>query len=667
MANLLPIKYSASLRRAGNLIHLRFPALCITRRHCSSLKESPDEYLHRSVVPTMHFQRSLPRFPVPKLQDTMRRYLAVQKPQLDDNQFGITEKHAWDFLNGVGFKLQEEFIVQDKNNKHTSYNAELLSDKHLCQRYPLFHLNSGIAVTPDPKIEYNNQLVKATNILCSTVRFVKTLRAGLLEPDVLHRNPAKSDTERFKRFIRWVPSSLSCYVANMVEAYPLDMSQYSRMFNSTRIPKRGRDELFTDDKGRHVLVMRKGNMYVFDVVDRDGNLVKPAEIQSHLKYILSEAAPVPDFPLGVLTSEHRDVWTDLRDKLEAAGNAENLRSVDSALFCLCLDDESFRDLSDFSRNMLHGDGCNRWFDKSFSVIVTKDGQAAINFEHSWGDGKAMLRFHEEVFKDTVEQPLVHPGSAAAAVDSASAVRRLDFNLDSELKDGIKKAEENYAREVSKLSIGVLDFQDGGTEWFIRRNISPDAMVQLAFQMAFLRLYGQTCYTNEICHLLYFKHGRYDYMHTATVHTKQCSQAFVCQPGRHSVGQLKAMLHDCSTHHRQLIKEVSTGHGISSLLFALDDLATSKGQTRPGLFADPAFFAFRHRNVILSSTLSGTSLQMAMFAPGNPEGLSLPYVMHGNRIVISVGSYQCYNNQEFVQSINKSLKDIFAVLEGKTLN
>lgn len=71
--------------------------------------------------------------------------------------------------------------------------------------------------------------------------------------------------------------------------------------------------------------------------------------------------------------------------------------------------------------------------------------------------------------------------------------------------------------------------------------------------------------------------------------------------------------------------------------------------------------------MLTSTLSGTSLQMAMFAPDNPEGLSIPYVMHDNRIVISVGSHQCYNNQEFVQSINKSLKDIFAVLEGKTLN
>lgn len=37
--------------------------------------------------------------------------------------YRVTEKHVRDFLNGAGPKLQEELIVHDKNNKHTSYNA----------------------------------------------------------------------------------------------------------------------------------------------------------------------------------------------------------------------------------------------------------------------------------------------------------------------------------------------------------------------------------------------------------------------------------------------------------------------------------------------------------------------------------------------------------------
>ena len=48
------------------------------------------------------------------------------------------------------------------------------------------------------------------------------------------------------------------------------MSQYGNLFNTTRIPKLGKDVLFQDESARHMVVMRKGNFYVFDVLDRDG-------------------------------------------------------------------------------------------------------------------------------------------------------------------------------------------------------------------------------------------------------------------------------------------------------------------------------------------------------------------------------------------------------------
>lgn len=437
---------------------------------------------------------------------------------------------------------------------------------YLSARDPVvLNFNPFMAFSADPKAEYQQQLLRATNMVCSAVRFMKTLRAGLLEPEVFHLNPAKSDTEQFKKVIRWVPPSLSWYGAYMVNAYPLDMSQYFRLFNSTRIPRRGRDELFTDEKGRHVLVMRKGNMYVFDVVDRDGNMLRPAEIQAHLKYVLADPAPVPSFPLGFLTTENRDVWASLRDRLGAAGNAESLKMVDSALFCLCLDDESIKDHIHASHNMLHGNGYNRWFDKSFSIIMSQDGQAAINFEHSWGDGVAVLRFQNEVFKDTTTHPAVHPGSAPAAVDSASAVSRLHFNLDVELEKGIQKAKENFESAISGLSINAMEFKKGGKERLKKNKLSPDAMVQLAFQMAFLRQYGQTVATYESCSTAAFKHGRTETIRPATAHTKTCSHAFVCQPGRHSEQQLRAMLHQCSSYHGQLTKEAAMGSWLLSTI------------------------------------------------------------------------------------------------------
>ena len=58
-----------------------------------------------------------------------------------------------------------------------------------------------------------------------------------------------------------------------MKAFPLDMSQYSRLFNSTRIPELKKDKLVTFESGRHIVVMRRGNFYVFDTITTDGKII----------------------------------------------------------------------------------------------------------------------------------------------------------------------------------------------------------------------------------------------------------------------------------------------------------------------------------------------------------------------------------------------------------
>ena len=38
--------------------------------------------------------------------------------------------------------------------------------------------------------------------------------------------------------------------------------------------------------------------------------------------------------------------------------------------------------SEHARLLFHGDGINRWFDKSFQIIVTENGRIGGNAEHS---------------------------------------------------------------------------------------------------------------------------------------------------------------------------------------------------------------------------------------------------------------------------------------------
>lgn len=57
---------------------------------------------------------------------------------------------------------------------------------------------------------------------------------------------------------------------NVLQAYPLDMSQYTNLFNSTRIPQKDKDRLHQDKSKKHILVMRKGNFYTVEVLDENG-------------------------------------------------------------------------------------------------------------------------------------------------------------------------------------------------------------------------------------------------------------------------------------------------------------------------------------------------------------------------------------------------------------
>ncbi|XP_030180744.1 carnitine O-palmitoyltransferase 2, mitochondrial isoform X3 [Lynx canadensis] len=529
----------------------------------------------------------------------------------------------------------------------------------------VLNFNPFLAFNPDPKSEYNDQLTRATNMTVSAIRFLKTLRAGLLEPEVFHLNPAKSDTDTFKRLIRFVPSSLSWYGAYLVNAYPLDMSQYFRLFNSTRLPKPIQDELFTNEKARHLLVLRKGHFYVFDVLDQDGNIVGASEIQAHLKYILSDSSPAPEFPLAYLTTENRDVWAELRQKLASGGNEEALRKVDSAVFCLCLDDFPIKDLVHLCHNMLHGDGTNRWFDKSFNLIMAKDGTAAIHVEHAWGDGVAVLRFLNEVFKDSTQAPAVTPQSQPARMDSSVAVQKLNFKLNDALKTGISTAKEKFNATVKTLTVDLIQFQRGGKEFLKKQKLSPDSVAQLAFQMAFLRQYGQTVATYESCSTAAFKHGRTETIRPASIFTKRCSQAFVREPSKHSTGELQQMITKCSTYHGQLTKEAAMGQGFDRHLFALRYLAAAKGIALPELYLDPAYGQINH-NILSTSTLNSPAMNIGGFAPVVPDGFGIGYAVHDNWIGCSVSSYPGRNAREFVQCVEKALEDIFDAIEGKCI-
>lgn len=177
------------------------------------------------------------------------------------------------------------------------------------------------------------------------------------------------------------------------------MSQYPHLFNTSRIPQLEKDKIHHDATGRHIIVMRKGHFYTFDVLDENNYIRQPSEIAASLKSILEDNKPLNEYPTAILTTLERNKWASVRSHLMNIGNENILQKIDSAAFILILDDDHIgEDPNKLQKSYLHGDGTNRWFDKSFSLIVTKDGYAGLNFEHSWGDGVAILRFFNVRYK-----------------------------------------------------------------------------------------------------------------------------------------------------------------------------------------------------------------------------------------------------------------------------
>lgn len=187
------------------------------------------QYLQRGQIPMLHFQRSLPRLPVPPLEKTCERYLAAIAPLTKDaDDFKRAESVVQKFQTGVGQSLQKLLVDHDKANKHTSYISEPWFHMYLTDRKPLPINYNPVLIMKLDEINspaYNDQLVRASNLIISTLRFMRSLRENVLEPEVYHMDARKSDTPLFKKLARMAPQGISTFVAYAFKAFPLDMSQ----------------------------------------------------------------------------------------------------------------------------------------------------------------------------------------------------------------------------------------------------------------------------------------------------------------------------------------------------------------------------------------------------------------------------------------------------------
>ncbi|KAH8302854.1 hypothetical protein KR044_011331 [Drosophila immigrans] len=632
------------------------------------------QYLQTSKLPTLYFQRSLPRLPIPLLEKSCERFLAAVQPILSAQEYGHTQQVVEEFRQGIGMELHAKLKQRDEANKHTSYISQPWFDMYLADRVPLpLNYNPLVVLKNEERPEYQQQVVRATNMIISSLRFWRSLQANKLEPEVYHMNPKKSDTDNYRRWMSVAPKAFATYASYAFKAFPLDMSQYSRLFGTSRIPRLGKDELVLSPDSKHIVVMRRGNMYSMNVLDSSGYIESPSVILGRLKSVVAlDAQKEPaSVPLGVLTSAQRDEWANSRAHfISSSKNAELLqREVDSALFCLCLDGEeegvyNEQDPTPLLKELLAGKATNRWFDKAISLVVSADGTTSINFEHSWGDGVAVLRYLNEIYRDTTKQPYVSASTPHTPADGdTNNVRFLDFEFDDKTRAAVETAYEKNASIMANLDMNVLAYPKLNKGTCKRHGLSPDSIMQLSFQLAYRQAFQRYVGTYESCSTSAFKHGRTETMRPCTMATKAFCDA-VLQPAQKqpSAGELRAMIDKCSSVHGQLTKDAAMGQGFDRHLFALKHTAQLEGLPLPTLYETEAYKRINY-NIISTSTLGAETVIAGSFGPVVKDGLGLGYSIMSDKAGAIVTTYRDQaRGKEFIDSLENAFDTICAVIE-----
>lgn len=657
---------------------------------------------------TFQYQDQLQKLPIPDLEETCTNYLSVLRPLQTEKEYEKTVEAVSKFLkDGTGKYLDSE--LRKYSETRNSYIEQFWYDAYLNYDSPVvLNLNPFFLLEDDPFHNeatcVNPQVKRATTLTISSLKFIRALKNETLPVD-------------FQR-----------------NGKPLCMYQYSKLFGASRIPSEDGCVMQLDPNSNHIIVMSKSQFYWFDVLDLDNNLIMLEQdlivnytsiIQDSLKTPRNEVAKSS---FGVLTTENRRVWAKIRSSstiVDNANNSEILLIIDSALFVICLDDIVLNDLSDLSKNMLCGlsildkgvqvGTCtNRWYDK-LQIIVTQNGKAGINFEHTGVDGHTVLRYVSDIYTDSIlsfaqtinsNAPTLwsnaNPGSSDARGDLVTIPRKLEWDLTPDLSLALRFGETRLSDLINQNEFKHLEFKSYGSSTIKKMKYSPDAFVQMAFQATYYALYGKVECTYEPAMTKNFFHGRTEAIRTVSQESNLFVRKFF-DSGIDNRDKLKYLSEACVKHSEQT-KRCSQGKGVDRHLYALfciwkryvaesdasfgstgmanddtivmneisssDSDHTVGGNNQqnlktelnhlPELFADAGWDKLNN-TIISSSNCGNPSLRLFGFGPVSANGFGIGYIIKDDSISICASSKHRQTSR-FLVTLESYFNEIYRIFK-----
>ncbi|WP_256717702.1 choline/carnitine O-acyltransferase [Shewanella sp. UCD-KL12] len=600
---------------------------------------------------TFSHQEKLQQMPVPELNQTCHKLIEWAEPLLTQDELNKTLEVIERFLQegGEGEKLQNNLVEWSQTPSVSNWFAPVWRDFYLdCQRSLVINSNVFYYLKSKLDVHTHSQARIAAALISSVYDFIALIDEKKLTVDVQ-------------------------------KARPLCMNQYRHLFSSTRIPRQGTDEFKVSSNRQHILVMFNQRIYKLNIIDNSGSVSSLSAIEFELNRILSLSSKGQNF--GVLSAMPREQWAVSHAELLeiSTHNQQAMRTVEEASFVLCLDEQSPESLTQVSKQLLHGVGQDRFFDKSLQFIVFKNGKTGINFEHTGVDGSVMLRLIGHIY-DTIDRGHLDK----SVVESADAIEaeliktdqlaspsaeEIEFNFNDRLEQAIGTAEDFFIQHTEDTQTKVLNFTAFGKEKIKQFGVSPDAYVQIALQLAEYKLYGKCYSAYEAVMTRTFLDGRLDALHTISLE----SMAFIRNMlDADCCVQVKVdSLIKAATKHIERANECRLGHGIYAHFMALQYRYKKAGshiglETLPELFTDKGYQTLNH-SVVCTSTTSDYGVELAGYGPIVDDGYGIRYFKGRDSIIFNMTSRSAMQGklEQMHHYIEQSLLEMAELMQRRT--
>ncbi|EGT42655.1 CBN-CPT-4 protein [Caenorhabditis brenneri] len=591
----------------------------------------------------------LPNLPLPALTDTVDRYMESMKNFMSEDDYGKLLEMSRQFVANEGRSIQRYAWLLHKfsENYVTSlwetyiYNAG---------RYPLL-INSSVAQCT---MYGPSDLVQAYQV--ARLIYIETI--------------ANLALDRQK------------YLA--VGDGLMSTRHYKNIYNGCRIPGAQYDHFKWNEPAKHVIVVHNCTWYKLDVCDANGRLYSVDELAKIIAEMMERDDKSTGFirKVASLTTDGRTEWSVNRQKffIDNKHNRQLLELIETAQFVMSVDGdlnwgvESTAQLSKYMKDMLAGDGSNRWVDKTMNYAVDASGRAGATGEHSPCDGAELDHLCENVLNvdkqilvsPTKEQQLEIMKMSDEERKTLKLAKKLDFHEVEGMESEINRCFEQHQNASDDLHMHSLAFTDFGKGRVKKCGISPDGFLQMAIQLANYYDQGKFVLTYEPGSVRFYANSRTETLRPVTDASCKFVRAMLNEESTQE--ERRELLKEACNIHVENCKQVMTGKGVDRHLFVLCVLAKGLGYNSPFLenYANQKWLLSTSNipnmtNSVDEDTSENNIMLGASFGAVAENGYGICYRFAGNRaIMVHITSYHSAPNTDS-DRFGQHLKDAFHAL------